>query len=269
MLPEPQVPFAVSSDHRVRPDLVRLEGPAFRLDSEYPRYLRAKREQFGLPWTSLEAPWADPVAIQTSLAHLANRLAQEHPEHYQSHFEAFGQEAKDSALALALSVQEDLVLMKGHRLEALWVCFPSNWNPLHKIGHSFAEIHAPVPHSDKLQAAQANLTTAMSQKGPFMRHVWSLSFDPSLSAHPDRPQVLEGQQVYFRTERQITLPMPELGRSWFLIRVYVVPIESVVDSAERRAALRKAMQTMPPAHQEYKSSTVAAYERLEQIGFFD
>jgi len=269
MLPEPQVPFPVSSDHRVRPDLVRLDPPAFRLDSEYPRYLRAKREQFFLPWTQLEASWADAAAVQESLAYLAKRLADEHPEHHQTHFGALGEEVTDGAMALALSVQEDLVLMKGPLLEALWVCFPSNWNPHDKIGRSFAEIHTPVPHSEKLQAAQANVAKAMSEKGPFVRYVWGLTFDPSLSAHPDRPKVLEGQQVYFRTERQTTLPLPELGRSWFLIRVYIAPVEQVANSPARRAALREAMRTMPEAHKAYKQGTVMAYERLEHDGFFD
>ena len=267
-MPEPQVPFPVSSDHRVRPDLVRLDPPLFRLDSDYPKYLRAKREQFLLTWTQLRAPRADPVAIQESLAHLANRLEEEHPEHYQTHFGTFGEEWKGSAVALALSVQEDLVLMKGHLLEALWVCFPSNWNPLDKIGRSFAEIHAPVPHSEKLQAAQGNVAKAMSEKGPLKRYVWGLTFDPTLSAHPGLPKVLGGEQVYFRTERQTTLPLPELGRSWFLIRVYVAPVEAVANTPERRAALREAMRTMPEAHRLYKPGTVAAYERLERTGFF-
>lgn len=252
MLPEPQVPFPVSPDQRVRPDLLRLEGPAFQLDSEYPRYLQAKREQFLLPWTSLEAGWADPVGVQAALAYLANHLAEEHPEHYQTHFDLLGEVEKDVALALALSVQEDLVLMHGTRLEAAWVCFPSRWDPAQKVGKSFAEIHQPVPHSQKLQSAQHNVARAMSQKGPYVRYVWGLSYDPNLCQHPSLPRWEQGQTLYFRTERQVTLPIPELERSWFLIRVYNVPLQEVLTTPERKELLAQALRTMPPEHIAYK-----------------
>lgn len=287
MLPEPQVPFPVTSDHRVRPDLVRLEGPPFRLDRDYPRYLSAKLLAFAHePSSALLSPTHQPIGVATALERLwrqlprapltqpvgfgagnIHRILRFTPQE-QEEAEAIAQDPLEFGKAAALRVQEDLVLMHGTQLEALWVCFPSNWNPLQKIGRSFAEIHAPVPHSEKLQAAQDNVARAMSEKGPFVRYVWGLTFDPSLPAHPDRPLMLEGQQVYFRTERQVTLPLPDLGRSWFLIRVYVAPVASVANTPERRAALRQALATMPEAHQAYKRATVAAYEQLEAQGFF-
>lgn len=288
MLPESQVPFPVTSDHRVRPDLARLEGPPFRLDRDYPRYLSAKLLSFTYePSSALLSPAYQPAGVATALEWLWQRLprppltqpvgfgtgnthqAPRFAPQERREAEAIAQDPLEFGKAAALRVQEDLVLMHGTQLEALWVCFPSNWSPLQKIGRSFAEIHAPVPHSEKLQAAQSNVAKAMSEKGPFVRYVWGLTFDPSLSAHPDRPVMLEGQQVYFRTERQVTLPLPELGRSWFLIRVYVVPVELVANTPERRAVLREALRTMPEAHRMYKRGTMAAYEWLEAQGFFD
>ncbi|MCL6526124.1 MAG: DUF3445 domain-containing protein [Thermaceae bacterium] len=267
MLPKPQVPFPVSSDHRVRPDLVRLEGPPFLLDCEYPRYRAAKLEAFASePSSALLSPAHQPSKVSAALEGLWSQLPQAPGEDAgsippTSDLLEFGK-------AAALRVQEDLVLMHGTQLEALWVCFPSHWNPLDKIGRSFAEIHTPVPHSERLQAAQHNVARAMSQKGPFVRYVWGLTFDPALSAHPHRPTRLSGPQVYFRTERQVTLPLPELERSWFLIRVYVVPVERVAHTPERRAALRHALQTLPEAHRTYKPATVAAHAWLEAQGFF-
>lgn len=251
----------------MRPDLARLEGPPFLLDPEYPRYRAAKLEAFARePSSALLAPAHEPAGVQAALKWLWQQLphapgTKPPPEPDPENLLEYGKTA-------ALRVQEDLVLMHGTLLEALWVCFPSHWNPLEKIGRSFAEIHSPVPHSEKLRAAQHNVARAMSQKGPFVRYVWGLTFNPALSAHPNRPALLSGEQVYFRTERQVTLPLPDLDRSWFLIRVFVVPVESVANTPERRAALREALQTMPKALRAYKPGTVAAYRWLEARGFF-
>jgi hypothetical protein len=266
MLPEPQIPFPVSSDHRIRPDLLRLEGPVFQLDREYPHYRQSKLKSLAQPWCPVVADWADPAAIQAALQSLLRTLLSEHPLHTQPLTEHASWQ--DLGQALALAVQDDLVLMRGHELEAAWVCFPSNWNPREKVGKSFAEIHAPVPHSEKLQVAQHNVSKAMSFKGPYVRYVWGLSFDPSLSHHPERPPYAQQNQVYFRTERQVTLPLPGLERSWFLIRVYMAPVEQVVNSPERKQQLRNAILSMPEAHRAYKSGTVKAYERLAARGFF-
>jgi hypothetical protein len=263
MLPEPQIPFPVSSDHRIRPDLVRLEGPVFLLDREYPRYRQSKLQSLTQPWCPCIADWADPIATQAALEDLLEILASEHPAHARD----LSVNSQDLGRALALQVQDDLVLMKGHQLEAAWVCFPSNWNPLEKVGRSFAEIHAPVPHSDKLQEAQHKVARAMNLKGPYVRHVWGLSFDPSLSQHPQRPAYTGQDQVYFRTERQVTLPLPGLERSWFLIRVYMAAVEQVVNTPERKRQLKEAMETMPQVHRAYKSGTLMAYEKLQATGF--
>lgn len=267
MLSRLQVPFPVSSDHRVRPDLVRLEEPPFLLDREYPRYRAAKLEAFAHePSSALLSPAYEPAGVSAALKWLWPRLPQ--PPQTTASTDLETKNLLELGKAAALRIQEDLVLMHETELEALWVCFPSHWNPLEKIGRSFAEIHSPVPHSEKLRAAQHNVAKAMSEKGPFVRYVWGLTFDPALSAHPSRPTLLSGERVYFRTERQVTLPLPELKRSWFLIRVYVAPVEAVANTPQRRAALREALQTMPEAHRTYKPSTMAAYRWLEAQGFF-
>ena len=252
MLPEPQVPFPVSTDHRVRPDLVRLEGSVFKLDLEYPKYLRAKLEAFDQPWSNLRADSAAPIAVEAALEQLANLLSLELPQHYKTHLDELSETAKDLGQTLALCVQEDLVLMRGHVLEAAWVCLPSRWNPAEKVGRSFAEIHQPVPHSQKLQTAQVNLTKAMSQKGPYVRYVWGLTYDPNLCQHPSLPRWNEGDTIFFRTERQVTVPLADLGRSWFLIRVYNVPLRQVLTTLERKQRLTEALRTMPPEHIAYK-----------------
>ncbi|MDX2006578.1 MAG: DUF3445 domain-containing protein [Meiothermus sp.] len=287
MLLEPQVPFPVSSDHRVRPDLVKLDEPIFLVDREFPKYFAQKLEAFAHQTASAAlAPGHDPKAVAEALRWLWNRIPKEHlrepleytPENTYgvARFEidpAPLQVPPENPLEFgkiaALCVQEDLVLMHGTTLEAAWVCFPSNWNPAEKVGRSFAEIHIPVPHSEKLLSAQENVAKAMSQKGPYVRHVWGLGFDPRLSYHPECKLLQDGQTIYFRCERQVTVPLPELNRSWFLIRVYMTPIEQVADTPERKQALLEAVRTMPEAHRAYKGGTLRAFAALELRGFFD
>jgi len=124
------------------------------------RYLQAKLESLGHPWSTQQAPFADPIAIEAALEHLASRIAQEHPAHYRTQLDPVLEIGRDLGQTLALLLQEDLVLMHSTKAEAMWVCLPSRWNPAQKIGLDFAQIHMPVPHSEKLQAVQDNLTKA-------------------------------------------------------------------------------------------------------------
>ena len=71
---------------------------------------------------------------------------------------------------LRLSVQEDLVIGKVNLeeaqdvMECLLVPIPSKWTPLEKIGLSFAATHAPIPNSERLQAAAPRLINAIMSK---------------------------------------------------------------------------------------------------------
>jgi hypothetical protein len=163
----------------------------------------------------------------------------------------------DAGEQLALSVPEDLVLMSGTVAEAMWVYLPTRWDPLEKIGKDFAQIHAPVPFSKRLLSAQRNVAKAMSQKGPFVRFVWTLTLDRSLSAHPSLPRSEHGETVFFRVERQVTLPLPHMDRSWFLIRVYVVPLEHVLTTQSRLESLERALVAMP--------DELVAYKQLHRL----
>jgi hypothetical protein len=287
VLPEPQVPFPVSSDHRVRPDLVKLDEPIFLVDREFSKYFTQKLEAFSHKTASaVLAPDHDPEAVAEALRWLWNQMPKEHlhqPLNYAPEntygiarfevdtapLEVPPENPLEFGKMAALCVQEDLVLMHGTQLEAAWVCFPSNWNPAEKVGRSFAEIHIPVPHSEKLQSAQENVAKAMSQKGPYVRYVWGLGFDPKLSYHPERSIQKEGDTIYFRCERQVTVPLPDLNRSWFLIRVYMAPVEQVVNTPKRKQALLEAIHTMPEAHRAYKGGSLRAFAELERRGFFE
>jgi dimethylamine monooxygenase subunit A len=173
--------------------------------------------------------------------------------------------------ALALSVQEDYVVMSGnareHRAELLHVLFPSHWNPAERLGQDFAELHRPVAHSRPLLAASERVMRALFHKGPFIRYVWGLEAEGSLSQHPELfqrkrlPDEIAAdpdrlvKTLYFRTERQTTLAMPELGRCLFTIRVTLRPLLEVLTNQERKRRLALALYSMDETLLAYKNLT--------------
>ena len=188
---------------------------------------------------------------------------------------------------LALSLQEDFALMhqsdRGFTAEALHVCFPSGWSPQIKFMQDLGQIHGPVADGDRLRASTKPLAGAMVSKGPFVRYVWTLCGSDHLSEHPvlkaqradkyqspeyksleprrERPESesepednqLNLPTVFFRCERQITIPLAAYARSLFLIRVFVKPLENVLHSQERAALMSAAIESMSPASKQYKS----------------
>lgn len=172
--------------------------------------------------------------------------------------------------ALALALQEDLVLMRsegdaeaaGHA-ELLHVCFPSHWDPAARAGASLAELHEPVPHGERLREASPRLQRAMRERGPLERWVWSLHPHAPLDRHPKSPDPAWPEdprtlpdRLAFRVERQVTLPLPGTGRALFTIRIFSASLRSVLGAEAGRAErLAEAIGGMDDA--------LLAYKRLE------
>jgi hypothetical protein len=175
--------------------------------------------------------------------------------------------------ALALALQEDLVLMAGppgdDHARLFHVCFPSHWDPAARRGASFAQLHAPVPHNSRLLAGSRNMLAAMLAKGPFERHVWSLTPNPDLDQHPARPHgepLTAGSQVdrlWFRAERQTTRALSNWAL--FTIRVFVAPLRSVLDRPGRAELLAASIRSMDAELLSYKGLTDRRDELLEEL----
>lgn len=172
--------------------------------------------------------------------------------------------------ALALTVQEDLVVLREHpeghhSAEALSVCFPSGWAPREKLGRDFAFIHEPVADHARLLKAGRNLMQAIFHKGPFVRFGWGLSTSKTLNAHPSLPKkpVLAehvGDGVFLRMERQTTLALPEQGRALFTIRIYV---NSLNERLQKDPALRpRLIRLLKSVHPE-----VIKYKGMQDLLF--
>lgn len=152
--------------------------------------------------------------------------------------------------AFAMQVQEDLALLHrgdgGGRVIALDVCFPSGWRPETLRGASFTGLHLPVPGFADEKISRA-LVSAMVDRGPHVRFVWTVVADKALDHHPDAGHRVrfDGStaRAWLRVERQTTIPLRAVDCGLFLIRTYLYPLESL--EAERRAALAAALRSMP------------------------
>ena len=168
--------------------------------------------------------------------------------------------------AIRLSIQEDLAIIHhpegatitGDRAEALLVCLPSSWNPADKIGQDFSAIHRPIAHHERLEKSHANLNKVLFAK-PFKRFVWALVSDGILCHNPavhTRPELasIPFEKLYFRSERQTFIPMADIGRYVFTIRVYSTPLADVLTD-ERRQVLARALESIDTEQRAYKSLT--------------
>lgn len=283
--PAQSMPWTVASPFRMRPRLARLAAepaspaaplPLFLRDALAPAYARekarvlaARRAQamVGEPDATVLQAVAKAYAAQTGVT-----LAAE-PD------------------ALTLGMQEDYVVLHDEsdpdsaapgsgtmRTRFLSVCFPSNWNPAHKLGLDFTAIHAPVADNALLQAGARGIIDMAFRQAPMLRHVWLLTPSADLPQHPDTRRLRwedalaladapggTGRlidQLCFRVERQTTLPLPALRRGVFFIRAMVCPLTEVLAVAPGRAAeLHAALASMSDAVLAYRGM-LAVRERL-------
>jgi Protein of unknown function (DUF3445) len=280
------IPFPVEPNHAVRPDLKKLALDEFSTapvvtDALAAHYLDVKLaclQQSELNAAtfapnclaaneSLVAAAAAQMGLGAMLPTLGSAavswLNQQPPQWHSWH-------------RLALSVQEDLVLMQQSESSFfpawLHVCSPSGWDPAAKSGLDLAQVHAPVADNIQLLVGNKAIAHAMVSKGPFVRYVWTLTSNDSLSQHPvikarasALPQTVNGAALFFRCERQVTLPLPQWACSLFLIRVFVAPLPAVTTSAARCQLLLQSLRSMSAATLAYKGLTQLAPLAIEWL----
>ncbi len=275
LTPAADLPWTLQSPFRMRPGLARLPEDGapvalFRRDALAPAYAEGKRAalaqrercQIGTPDPQVLRAIAQAYAAQT------------------------GVDLAAEADGLAVGMQEDFVILHDEeeagtttmRARFLSVCFPSNWAPAEKLGLDFAAIHAPVADNALLQTGARGIIDMAFRQAPMLRHVWLLTPNGDLAQHPetrrtrwedalaaaDAPggsgRLLD--QVFFRVERQTTLPLPALRRGVFFIRVMAAPLAGVLAVAPGRAIeLCETLASMSEAVVAYRGMT-AVRDRL-------
>jgi dimethylamine monooxygenase subunit A len=170
---------------------------------------------------------------------------------------------------LSLAFAEDFAIVDGPRAVIAWIatCLPSHWAPTEKVGHHFAEVHAPVADNALLLKAGDHLMRLVCEPQRWERFVWNVTRHPRLNAHPQAvdpapwPAAAFADATtpaaWFRSERQTFLPLPAQQQAVFTIATNCQPLAEVADAPERAARLHDAIATM--------SDTVLAYRSLTAV----
>lgn len=158
----------------------------------------------------------------------------------------------------SLWVADDLVLMEEidgeYCLTAASLCSPSHWKLEEKFGHALREIHDPIP------GFHAALTPRIDRffkhlraEHPVVRFNWSIQGHGSLSQRPEQEVPIgEDSLLYYRSERQSLVRLPETGAIAFTIRVYLHQLETLAGFPGALEALFAAIEAAPPELSEYK-----------------
>lgn len=270
--------WAVLPEFKMQPGLSRLEPEQpelFLKDSCFDAY---QKQRLLIAKTNL-----DQAQIGLANAEVLQKIA----EIYQQNTKTILSKPINTALDLALLLQEDFVILndteQGMVTEFLSVFFPSNWNPAEKWGLDFATIHAPVADNTKLLAGAKGIMDLAFRKKSMMRHVWLLTPSADLPQHPsirrnrweDLLQSAKAsgtsllEQVFYRVERQTTLPLPEIQKAVFFIRVMVSPLlEMLAQDKNRVLELANALTSMTDAVVEYRGMSLVRDQLITELQQF-
>lgn len=161
---------------------------------------------------------------------------------------------------LSLAFAEDFAIVDGQdgRIPWLAVALPSHWAPEDKVGHHFAEVHAPVADNQLVLAASGALTRLVTAPDRWERFVWNIVSHPRLHAHPARVDprrwaLTPVEHAWWRTERQTFIPLPQQRQAVFTIHVEVEPLAALLAADPTRAPhLHAALASMSPAVLDYR-----------------
>lgn len=237
MLPDPAIytPY-LSGKYSVAPGLQplgtdfgagRLDECTFQVDRLWPEFhankLEARRQELARYVRESTETTRDRDLLRSAVRQMVEKLAEEHPEHFQLHawehgpaelvcrlsgdrlvFDAYWDLVDHEAEhhpdppfqsawdAVCSQVQADAVLISrdesgADRVAALHVCAPSAWAPVEKFGQSFLEVHRPVPGMEPTLVRSDRMVDLMISRGPWVRFVWGISALPRLNRHTDPP----------------------------------------------------------------------------------
>ncbi len=222
----------------------------FQRDCEAERYRAVKSTVPPGRYRVVDNDDAARTAHAAVLTWMEETLRREHPELLSDEAQTYE--------SIALSVQEDFAVIQRpagdrDRAIAVFVACPSGWRPESIAGVGFKQVHEPVPAFGESDAANDSMLTAMIERGPYGRFVWTITADDNLDHHPEqgrREAWTEDGPGWLRVERQLTVPFPAVDASLFLIRTYLYPFASL--DPQQRQTLARALEQMPREIAVYK-----------------
>jgi hypothetical protein len=161
---------------------------------------------------------------------------------------------------MTMNLQEDFVVWAPRAgdgalsAQILSVCLPSGWYPHEKVNMTFQDIHEVVADNNLIMSSADAMSRMITARGPFVRHVWSISNTGELNRYPGRSPEWQDQtldSMWFRCERQVTVPINGEA-ALFLIRVYVQPLRNVFQDVKKQQRIIDSINSMTDAVLEYK-----------------
>ncbi len=200
-----------------------------------------------------DEPWPRPAPAE--LLAERRRILASHPEAVAMLPEAGAACAEVAALVGVATFEEAAVVQPddlcvlvpgpGWPLVAGAVLFPSHWRLAEKLGRPVAEVHGRVPGMD---AVAPRIERFLDRLRPG-QVAWrsNVLFHRSGSLHSPWPD--EGDELWYRTERQTFRRLPSTGAVLFAIATTTTPV-AALDPAER-ARLTAWVRAAPPAWAPY------------------
>ena len=227
--------FPVKVPYLITPDISKYQGDPFNKRPD-PTYLMQKKfelDRFGNQVLSVLPSAKESIKIVCQY---------------------LGKEGIDLQ-ELALQFEEDIAILRGGVLEAICFCFPSGFIPAEKIGMNFFDMHLPVADGQRLRSASDKVTALISKEGNmFRRYVWTVTALEGLSQHSSlvRPEPKSIADLYFRTETQTTIGLPD-ERCLFFVKVEMHPLDRIWEEKEKREMLLASIHSMTEATLTYKN----------------
>lgn len=169
-------------------------------------------------------------------------------------------------------IQEDVVLLDQRDgqlfADAGVVTFAADWSFGFDVGMSFLEIHGPVPRvrAEGVITRAHDFIKRLQPHRPYRRTNWTMTIGRRLDVSterypewgPDREMIARvddetfGRLVHLRVEVQHLIRLPDSGAVMFLIRTYMLPLESLATVEPWRLRTAEVVDELPDDMADYK-----------------
>lgn len=168
--------------------------------------------------------------------------------------------------AAARRIPDDLCLMEKRdgdwRLTALSLSAPTFFSADEVLGKSLADLHGPVAgFGERFLTRVERIFEGLRPGLVLERRNWTVvNSDEVFTPDPGPMRACiagiapgeAGRTLHLRVERQTLRRAPRTGGALFTIRIWLTPLESLLEDSQTLAAFARAWRTAPPAFRAYK-----------------
>ena len=184
-----------------------------------------------------------------------------------------GLSSEDILKAMTLWVPDDICILQNNGdleyvLTAASVLSPSLWNPADKFQQPLSVIHQPIPNfNQQLMPSVSRFFHHVKAGMPVVRFNWAIQVGDRLDRVPGIEVVQE--PLYYRSERQTLLRLPQSQAVVFLIRTRLCELSKLEDMSGEEGTLQRLLEhinNLSQAERDYKGLTAleCALERYRK-----